>query len=312
MKGIGASPGIAIGKALVIKKQANFVTGIPLETSDDVRREIQKFELAVTSATEEIRAIGGNQEFLEIQIELLQDEQIRADVVGKITADNKNANDAVIEVIEQALETFRNLKDEYFSARAADVQDAGNRILRHLNGSLSITPAVTEENTVIIAEDISPSDAITLDITKVTGIATQAGSRTSHAAIIAKARGIAAVVGCGTGLHSIKTNDPVIVDGTEGLVIVRPSQIILDEYIFLKEAFGKQAALLSSLKDVAATTTDGVTVKLLANISSAEKWNYHCLMAAREVGCCVRNCSSWARTLCRGKRNNSGFIKGLP
>src|SRR5580698_9680462 len=158
MKGIGASPGIAIGKALVIKKQANFVTGIPLETSDDVRREIQKFELAVTSATEEIRAIGGNQEFLEIQIGLLQDEQIRADVVGKITADNKNANDAVIEVIEQALETFRNLKDEYFSARAADVQDAGNRILRHLNGSLSGASHSMGENTIIITEELSPSD----------------------------------------------------------------------------------------------------------------------------------------------------------
>src|SRR5580698_7078574 len=158
MKGIGASPGIAIGKALVIKKQANVVTGVPLDTGDDVRREIQKFELAVTSATEEIRAIGGNQEFLEIQIELLLDEQIREDVIGKITADNKNANDAVIEVIEQALETFRNLNDEYFSARAADVQDAGNRILRHLSGSVSITPTILEENTVIIAEDISPSE----------------------------------------------------------------------------------------------------------------------------------------------------------
>jgi phosphotransferase system enzyme I (PtsI) len=309
MKGIGASPGIAIGKALVIKKQANFVTGIPLETSDDVRREIQKFELAVTSATEEIRAIGGNQEFLEIQIELLQDEQIRADVVGKITADNKNANDAVIEVIEQALETFRNLKDEYFSARAADVQDAGNRILRHLNGSLSITPAVTEENTVIIAEDISPSDAITLDITKVTGIATQAGSRTSHAAIIAKARGIAAVVGCGTGLHSIKTNDPVIVDGTEGLVIVRPSQIILDEYIFLKEAFGKQAALLSSLKDVAATTTDGVTVKLLANISSADEMELSLSYGSEGSGLLRTELLFMGKDALPGEEEQFGFYK---
>jgi phosphotransferase system enzyme I (PtsI) len=311
MKGIGASPGIAIGKALVIKKQANFVTGIPLETSDDVRREIQKFELAVTSATEEIRAIGGNQEFLEIQIELLQDEQIRADVVGKITADNKNANDAVIEVIEQALETFRNLKDEYFSARAADVQDAGNRILRHLNGSLSITPAVTEENTVIIAEDISPSDAITLDITKVTGIATQAGSRTSHAAIIAKARGIAAVVGCGTGLHSIKTNDPVIVDGTEGLVIVRPSQIILDEYIFLKEAFGKQAALLSSLKDVAATTTDGVTVKLLANISGADEMELSLSYGSEGSGLLRTELLFMGKDALPGEEEQFGFYKGI-
>src|ERR1700683_464651 len=150
MKGIGASPGIAIGKALVIKKQVNSVTGKPLQTDEDVQQEIQKFEQAVTSAAEEIRAIDGNREILEIQIELLLDEQIRADVAGKITAENKNANDAVIEVIEQALEMFRNLNDEYFSQRSEEVQDAGNRILRHLNGSRSIAPTIIEGNTVII------------------------------------------------------------------------------------------------------------------------------------------------------------------
>lgn len=278
MKGIGASPGIAIGKALVIKKQEYLVSGVALKTAGDVGREIERFEQSVRSAAEEVEAIKtslpgneGGVEFLEIQIELLLDEQIREDVVGKITSDKKNANDAVIEVIGQALETFRNLNDDYFSARAADVRDVGNRILRHLNGSLSATPAIPEENTIIIAEDMSPSDAVTLDITRVTGIATQAGSRTSHSAIIARAKGIPAVVGCGAGLHSIKTDDPVIVDGTEGMIIVRPSQTILDEYLFRKQIFTKQVALLSSLKHVAATTTDGVTVKMLANISSADE-----------------------------------------
>jgi phosphotransferase system enzyme I (PtsI) len=278
MKGIGASPGIAIGKALVIKKQEPTVTGIALQSRDDVQQEIEKFEQAVRSAAEEIRAIktslpddDSSLEILEIQIELLLDEQIREDVVRKITADNKNASDSVIEVIDQALETFRNMSDEYFSARAADVQDAGNRILRHLNGTLSGTSHAMGENTIIIAEDMSPSEAVTIDITKVSGIATQAGNRTSHAAIIAKAKGIPAVVGCGAGLTTINSDDPVIVDGTEGLVIVQPSQTILDEYIARKEGFAKQAVLLSSLKDVAAATTDGVSVKLLANISNADE-----------------------------------------
>jgi phosphotransferase system enzyme I (PtsI) len=278
MKGIGASPGIAIGKALVLKKQAPVITGIVLKTGGDVQREIQEFERAVRSAAEEAGSIkrslhdnDGGLEVLETQIELLQDEQIREDVIGKITTDRKNANDAVIEVIDHAVETLRNLKDEYFSARAADVQDAGNRILRHLNGSLSMTLPAMEENTVIIAEDMSPSDAITLDITKVSGIATQAGSRTSHAAILARAKGIPVVVGCGAGLQTIKTSDPVIVDGTEGLVMVQPSQTLLDEYIMRKEAFAKQAAFLSALKDVAATTTDAVSITLLANISNAEE-----------------------------------------
>jgi phosphotransferase system enzyme I (PtsI) len=311
MKGIGASPGIAIGKALVIKKQVNSVTGKPLQTGEDVQQEIQKFEQAVTSAAEEIRAIDGNREILEIQIELVLDEQIRADVVGKITADNKNANDAVIEVIEQALETFRNLNDEYFSARAADVQDAGNRIVRHLNGSLSITPTIIEGNTVIIAEDISPSEAITLDITKVSGIATQAGSRTSHAAIIARAKGIPAVVGCGADLFTIKTNDPVIVDGTEGLVMVKPSQSMLEEYILRKEAFAKQAAQFGSFKDVAAVTTDGVSVRLLANISSADEMELSLSYGSEGSGLLRAELLFMGRDALPGEEEQFGFYKGI-
>ncbi len=318
MKGIGASPGIAIGKALVIKKQEPLVTGIALETAGDVQREIEKFERAVRSAAEEVGAIktslsddDGSLEILEIQIELLLDEQIREDVVGKITADNKNANDAVIEVIEQALETFRNLNDEYFSARAADVQDAGNRILRHLNGSTSGALHAMGENTIIIAEDISPSEAITIDITKVTGIATQAGSRTSHAAIIAKARGIPAVVGCGAGLFSIKTDDPVIVDGNAGLVVVHPSEVVVEGYILRAAAFAKQAALLGSLKDVAATTTDGVTVKLLANISNADEMELSFSYGSEGSGLLRTELLFMGRDGMPWEEEQFGFYKGI-
>jgi phosphotransferase system enzyme I (PtsI) len=318
MKGIGASPGIAIGKALVIKKQEALVTGIALETAGDVQREIEKFGRSIRSAVEEIGAIktslpdgDGRLEILEIQIELVLDEQIREDVIGKITADNKNANDAVIEVIEQALETFRNLNDEYFSARAADVQDAGNRILRHLNGSTSGASRAMGENTIIIAEDISPSEAITIDITKVTGIATQAGSRTSHAAIIARARGIPAVVGCGAGLYGIKTDDPVIVDGTEGLVIVQPSQTMLDEYIFRKDAFAKQAVKLGSLKDVAATTTDGVSVTLLANISNADEMELSLSYGSEGSGLLRTELLFMGRNALPGEEEQFGFYKEI-
>jgi phosphotransferase system enzyme I (PtsI) len=318
MKGIGASPGIAIGKALVIKKHTPFVTGITLQTGSEVQREIQEFERAVRSATEEIGAIraslpdhDGGLEILEIQLELLQDEQIREDVVGKIIAEKKNANDAVIEVIDHAMETFRNMNDDYFGARAADVQDAGNRILRHLNGFLSMTSPIIEKNTIIIAEDMSPTDAVTIDITRVSGIATQAGSRTSHAAIVARAKGIPAVVGCGAGLAVIKTNDPVIVDGAEGLVVVQPSQAVLEEYIFRAAAFAKQAALLSSLKDVAATTTDGVSVKLLANISNADEMELSLSYGSEGSGLLRTEMLFMGRDAWPGEEEQFGFYKGI-
>ncbi len=274
MKGIGASPGFAIGRALVIKKQEVLVTGKRLQTEEEVRREIEKFEQAIHSAVREMESIkaeisieDSGLNVFDIQIELMQDEQIRADTIEKINSDHKNANDALIEVIDGAVETFRNMNDEYFSARVTDVQDAGDRILKYLNRRPSIAEQPLEDNTIFIAEDIAPIDLMKLDLSKIKGFATRAGGKTSHAAIIARSKGIPAVVGCGTDLNEIETNDLVIIDGNAGLVIVKPSDELIASYKGKQEAFVKKAALLRSLRDVPALTTDGVKIKLLANIS---------------------------------------------
>jgi phosphotransferase system enzyme I (PtsI) len=150
-----------------------------------------------------------------------------------------------------------------------------------------------------------------LDISKVAGIATQAGSGTSHAAIIAKAKGIPAVVGCGASLYGVKTDDPVIVDGTDGVVIVQPSQTMLDEYIFRKETFAKQAVSLSSLKDVAATTTDGVTVKLLANISSADEMEVSFSYGSEGSGLLRTELLFMGRGALPGEEEQFGFYKEI-
>ncbi|MFI5156331.1 MAG: phosphoenolpyruvate--protein phosphotransferase, partial [Chitinophagales bacterium] len=203
----------------------------------------------------------------DIQIELMQDEQIRVNTIEKINADHKNANDALIEVIDGAVETFRNMNDEYFSARVTDVQDAGDRILKYLNRRPSIVEKPLEENTIFIAEDIAPVDLMKLDLSKIKGFATRAGGKTSHAAIIARSKGIPAVVGCGADLNGIETNDLVIIDGNAGLVMAKPSDELLASYKEKQEAFVKKASFLRSLRDVPALTTDGVKIKLLANIS---------------------------------------------
>src|SRR5664279_3088638 len=116
MKGIGVSQGIAIGRALVLKHMAPVITGITLQTKEDIQQEIQKFEQAVIAAVADVETIKTTLpendnaiEILEIQIELLQDEQISTDVLEKIRTEHKNANDAVIEVIDNAAETFRNM-----------------------------------------------------------------------------------------------------------------------------------------------------------------------------------------------------------
>ena len=278
INGIGVSPGIAIGKASLLKKQELALSGIVLANDADITIEIKKFNNAVATSVQEIETMISNydqsqskegQEILETHIELLTDPQISEDVIEKISKEKKNVNDAVIEVIRAAIDLFKNMDDEYLSARAADVQDIGDRLLRNLNASDPITTTTYEANTIIIAEDLTPSDTISMDTTHVAGFATQAGGRTSHAAIIARSRGIPAIVGCGITLMDIKDGDTLILDGQSGAIIINPEQETVEQYRVKQKNWQAQNNLLRSLKDTPATTTDGVNIKLLANIGDA-------------------------------------------
>ncbi|MEZ2337868.1 phosphoenolpyruvate--protein phosphotransferase [Mucilaginibacter sp. RCC_168] len=278
INGIGVSPGIAIGKAHLLKKQEATLSGVVLSNDADIIAETTKFNNAVSLSVIEIEAMISNYdqsqgieglEILETHIELLTDPQISEDVTEKISKEKKNVNDAVIEVIAGAVQLFKNMDDEYLSARAADVQDIGNRLLRNLNASNQTHTPLYEADTIIIAEDLTPSDTISMDITHVIGFATQVGGRTSHAAIIARSRGIPTVVGCGVTLLDIKDGDLVILDGQSGAIIIKPGQEIVEEYRVKRENWLKQTSRLRSLKNTPATTTDGIHIKLLANIGDA-------------------------------------------
>lgn len=276
MKGIGVSPGIAIGKAFVIQKKEAALTGILLNNPAEIQAAIERFELAISNAIIEVEVIKNTPSLsdhdiaiLETQIELLSDPEIRDSVVEKIEAEHKNPNDAILEVIAGFVQVFKSMDDEYMRARAADVQDIGNRILKSLNGQSSGNH-VFEPDTIIIADDLSPSDTITMDVSRVIGFATQMGSKTSHAAIIARAKGIPAVVGCREELISIKNNDVIILDGIKGEVHINPDQDLIKEYTIKRGAYLQHADNLKALRDAPAVTTDGMKVTLAANISGAE------------------------------------------
>ncbi|MCR8558931.1 phosphoenolpyruvate--protein phosphotransferase [Mucilaginibacter sp. BJC16-A38] len=275
MKGIGVSPGISIGKAFLLQKKKAALTCILLTTPEEIAAAVEQFDDAITNSVNEIEAIKSNTlsdedlAILETQIELLSDPEIRDGVVEKIEIEYKNPNDALLEVVDVFVQLFENMDDEYMRARAVDIRDIGNRILKNLNGQTSGNQ-VFEPDTIIIAEDLSPSDTITMDVSRVTGFATQMGSKTSHAAIIAKSKGIPAVVGCGADLISIKNNDVIILDGSQGLVLINPGQELIDEYTAKRNAYRQHAETLKALRDEPAVTTDGMQVMLSANISGAE------------------------------------------
>jgi phosphotransferase system enzyme I (PtsI) len=276
MKGIGVSPGISIGKAFIIQKKEAMLTGVLLNSSAEIQAAIERFDMAISNAIIEVEVIKNTPllsdhdvAILETQIELLSDPELRDGVVEKIEAEHKNPNDALLEVIAVFVQVFESLDDEYMRTRAADIQDIGNRILKNLNGQDSGNH-VFEPDTIIIAEDLSPSDTITMDVSRVIGFATQMGSKTSHAAIIAKAKGIPAVVGCGEELISIKNNDIIILDGLQGEVYINPGQELIKEYIIKRDAYRQHDDSLKMLRDLPAVTTDGLQVMLSGNISGAE------------------------------------------
>jgi len=318
MKGIGASPGIAIGKAVVVEKKRPRLTGVILQGKDEGQREVQRFEQAVTLAVTEVKQVidtlaahDGSTEVLEIQIELLQDEQILADVIEKITTEHRTANDAVMEVIAAAVATLHNLDDAYLRERAADVEEAGHRMLMELDPTLKPGNLIVGENTVLVGEDITPMDILSVDITKVIGLVTRTGGKTSHAAIVAKARGIPAVVGCGDALAAVKNDDTLIVDGSEGELVVNPTPEMLKEYTAKKKAFTRQADALNALKDTEAVTTDGVRVRLMANISNAADLEASFAFGAEGSGLLRTELLFMGRTTLPGEDEQFEFYKSV-
>ncbi|TWI98657.1 phosphotransferase system enzyme I (PtsI) [Mucilaginibacter frigoritolerans] len=276
MNGIGVSPGISLGIARILKTNSATLTGILLNDEAAILAHIKHFDDAVISAVSEVNDLikqhtnADGIEILETQVEFLSDPQLRDDVVEQISIHKKNVNDALIASIAQTVQTFESMYDEFMRARAADIKDIGNRILKHLNNAPSdhITPYGPD--TIVIAEDISPSDTITMDLKHVIGIATQVGSKTSHAAIIAKSKGLPAVVGCGNELAIIKDGDFIILDGSTGMVLVNPDQQTILDYTQKRSDFAENISLLKQLKDVEPITTDGTAIILSGNISNAD------------------------------------------
>lgn len=279
INGIGVSPGISIGRAFILKKMQGRINGLLLNNENEILQEIKQFDLAVELATAEIQAIKTeaqtslNEEetaILETQIELIGDPQIREDVIERIRIEKINANDALLQVVDTIVQLFENMDDEYMRARSSDMKDIGNRILKQLNktesGHFSFEP-----DTIIIAEDLAPSDTITIDIRYVTGFATQTGSKTSHTAIIAKSKAIPAIVNCGEKIHEIKHNDVIILDGTKGILYVNPDENLLNAYRTLIADYQKQVEELKSFKDLPAITPDGTRIVFSANISGTDE-----------------------------------------
>lgn len=273
-KGTGASPGIALGKALVIEHSELVIEKKTIENIDE---EIQKLESAVKVSKEELTKVkekalaelGEHEaEIFEAHLLVLEDPELIGSAISKIRDEKVNADYALNEIKEIFVAMFESMDNEYMRERAADIKDVTNRVLRHILGIKVVDLAELDEEVVLIAHDLTPSDTATMNKNMVLGFLTDIGGRTSHTAIMARTLEIAAVVGLNDITKKVKDGDYIVFNGDTGEVIVNPYEETKAKYASLKEEFEEYRKSLELLKGQASITTDGRHVELAGNIGS--------------------------------------------
>lgn len=276
IKGIGASSGIAIAKAYKLVMPDLTVTKV---TVDDVDGELKKFDDCMAATAKELEAIkeaasknlsAEEAAVFDAHALVLQDPELKTQVEDKIKNEKINADAALDEVAQQFIAMFEMMDDDYFRERAADIKDVSRRLLANLLGKTLPNPALIDEEVVVIADDLTPSDTAQLNKNLVKGFATNIGGRTSHSAIMARSLEIPAVVACKTITEDVNEGDMIILDGVEGVVMINPDDAKLKEYEAKRDDFVAYRQELKKLVNEKTVTTDGHHVELVANIGGAK------------------------------------------
>ncbi|WP_454192228.1 phosphoenolpyruvate--protein phosphotransferase [Paenibacillus sp. Marseille-Q7038] len=274
VSGIAASAGIAIARAFILEHPDY---SVEKRSINDVDAEIAKLEAALEKSRAELEAIKEKtlQELGEKKAEIfashlliLDDPELIDPVKSKIADEKVNAEFALDETATTFIQMFENMKSAYLQERAADMRDVTKRVLGHLLGLTVVNPAEIDEEVIVLAEDLTPSDTAQLNRKYVLGFATNIGGRTSHSAIMARSLEIPAVVGTKDILTQAKNGDLIIVDGLDGLVLVNPDDSVVEEYKSKQAAYAAQVEEWRKLRDEPTVTVDGVHVELAANIGT--------------------------------------------
>lgn len=274
IKGIGASPGIAIGKALVLEHKEMV---IEKKENVNVEVEVEKLNSAVDTSKKELSAVKEKvaKELGEEEAEIfgahllvLEDTEFIGEAENKIKNESLNAEYALNEVKDMFVSIFESMDNDYMRERAADVKDVTNRVLRHILGIKIIDLSNLSDEVVLIAHDLTPSDTATMDKKKVLGFLTNIGGRTSHTAIMSRTLEIPAIVGLSDVTDKVKDSDMIVFDGDKGIVIVSPEEDVVAEYQEKKRIFEEDKKALELLKGQPSVTTDGKHVELAGNIGT--------------------------------------------
>ena len=279
LRGIGASVGIAIGKAYVLEKEEDQVIQKRVLRPEEVDSEVTRFKTAVQKAQEHLRKViqeipeeyKDQTYILDAHMMILRDRTLYEGAIDQIRQRRINAEQALKITTDKVISNFRKMPDPYFQERKTDIIHVANLIFKNLLGTAHGRMSDIDKRVIIVAHDMSPVETTQIQLERVKAFITETGSPTSHTGIIARSLEIPAILGVEKATDQIKTEDLIIVDGSAGVVIVDPDEETLTDYHERKvqlEAFQAQITRTSHLP---AETTDGHRVSVNANITVLEE-----------------------------------------
>ncbi|SNC58423.1 phosphoenolpyruvate-protein phosphotransferase PtsI [Sodalis endosymbiont of Henestaris halophilus] len=276
ISGILASPGIAFGKALLLKEDELVINREKI-SADQVEQEIKRFLSGRAKALAQLEAIKtkagetlGKEKItiLDGHLMLLEDEELERDIIALIKKDFARADAAVYSVIQMQAKALEEINDEYLKERATDVRDIGQRLLRNILAIPIIDLSIINEEVVLVAADLTPSETAQLNLDKVLGFVTDIGGKTSHTAIMARSLELPAIVGTGNITHKVVNGDYLILDAINNQIYINPEPAVIKKLKFLQNKYIAEKSEFANLKDLPAVTLDGHKVTICANIGT--------------------------------------------
>src|SRR6202790_4494556 len=272
--GAGVSPGIAQGAIHVVRDDLDDVARHHIEPSE-IQNEIGRFETALIQTRAQIlemqeriaESIGAKDAgIFDAHLLVVEDRTLIDEVLRKLEADLCNVEWVFQEVATNYAETLSKIDDPYLRERALDIEDVTRRVIRNLQGKAPKTFLALTEPHILVAHNLTPSDTATMNRERVLGIATDLGSRPSHTAIMARSLNIPAIVGLHNVTEKLETGQHVLLNGTDGLLVVDPTPETLARYAGLESMRVQVGQKLPELRETKSTTRDGRHVVLSANI----------------------------------------------
>lgn len=278
-----ASSGVAMGKALIYHPR-DLKADTSVVLPDHVDSELRRYRSAEEKVKQQLEVLAESSEIFKAHLDLVEDPAIHDAVSSKIQDEHKNAELALEETIDSIRSKFEKVEDDFFRERVVDIQDVCTKIMCALKGIETDALKNIREKVVLVANQLAPSDLLDIDLNYITGFIMQTGGENSHVSIMARSKGIPAIVGIPGIMAQVKEGDPLILDAVENRIIICPDSKMDSIYDGKLKDYLHKKELLKSLSGFSAETTDGRNAKLCANAGGIDDVNTAVSCGAEGIG----------------------------